>query len=489
MRSYIIRITFALLLSLTSTAQEDVSGYFFQYQSTSTIEYNYLTDLVYCSINGNTNGNLVTNGYSSNPTSGFDLNKFQTIKSDAGNAGVNLWLKVGGIDYNNTIHSIYQTIASDLNKLNTFTNELVSFAVTENIYGLIFHLENDGSTTSLDQQLELLDSISSQIKRSSNPNLKLGLHVKGYSSVETATDKIHPNLFTSKYNIIDYWFLEPSQIDFSKYHFSPINDAITNVEQWQNAGVSLDKMYLGISFEASTLDQQSLINYKDLGGNPAIISVENYFNGYYYNGIPTVQKKQDYSFNKGMKGVFIWNVEADRGIGDYSLLESLNSSRRDFCPYFPVLGETQYLNDVVSVVLNTQLDGANKTFSWKKGGNSIAGTDSAITVYSIGSYEVTVTYPTGCSFNETVFVDIDLGSNEIKNENFSFINNSTQEIVIRSKSPDEFLIQIYSMSGKLVFQTKSKDDLKISTNGYSKGVYTILKKCKKEILSQKLIIR
>lgn len=470
-------------------AQESIFGYFFQYQPPTEVQYEYITDLVFCSIHGDSNGNLITSGFSQDPSTGFDPFKFSIIKDNTTQSSTNLWLKVGGIDYNNTINSRFDTIIKDSIKLNAFTNQLVSFANDNGVFGLIFHLENNGDSKYLNQQLLFLDSLNSKINHSVQANLKIGLHIKGHSSQELATDKVHPKLLSSASNLIDFWFIEPAAVHFSNsISFTPINDAKTNVNAWETAGVPSNKMVLGISFEATTLDHQNFVRYDNLNGQGGTHIQNNSSTVYYYNGKHTVQKKQDIASNKGMKGVFIWNVVADREKGDYSLLENIQPSRRDFCPYLPVLGETHYLDKTNGTVLTTLIDGSDKTFNWSFENTPIPGNDSAITVFQTGNYSVTVNYEKGCSITDSVYVDSHVGYTFPKKLNFAHWDSENRVININSPFNENYDLSIYSIDGKLMYSnSKIKENFSINKLNTT-GTYIIRLINSKNMYQQKLII-
>lgn len=105
-------------------------------------------------------------------------------------------------------------------------------------------------------------------------------------------------------------------------HHSTYSDAVDHIQKWLAWGCPKEKLVLGVPFYGyfETVGGNSA-PYKDLiAQNPDAAYVDEY-NGYKYNGIPTMEAKTEYAVQHGA-GVMIWELSGDVR-GDLSLLKAI----------------------------------------------------------------------------------------------------------------------------------------------------------------------
>ncbi|MDB4834995.1 glycosyl hydrolase family 18 protein [Cyclobacteriaceae bacterium] len=387
------RIIFSSLFFVlaTSVFSQTILGYLPSYRDPSTVQYDKLTDVVFSFINPTTTGNLITNNSVAEPELwGFDMNRFLTAKNGANTAGINLWVALGGADGSERRSARLKLVTGNTNYRITLINDLIDFANTHNLYGVSIDWEFPKDATAKNSHETFLRELKTAIASSSRPNLKVSIAVGGETlGTVNHTQYINANAiqYADEVHVMAYDF--PSN-NYDNNNHSTLADAQTSFNGWSSFGVPKEKMILCMPFYGRTADRSAVIEYSSIPGNTTTYNSDVY-NGYYYNGKPTLEAKTDFVMTEGGMGVAIWDLGQDKS-GQYSLLDVVYEKMNSLCAApQPRLGPDQGVCGTINITLDANVAAASgRTFSWTRDGVSIAGSSSTLPVTQEGVYEVTV---------------------------------------------------------------------------------------------------
>lgn len=405
--SRITILAFALLFSVEANAQR-ILGYLPSYRdpSAANIQYDKVTDVVYSFVNPNSNGtlNFTTSGA---PLWNWDNTRFLTCKNNANSNGVNLWVALGGADPAETRSARMNSVTGNATFRANLINDLITFAVNENLYGLAIDWEFPKTTAAKNNHEVFMQELYAAIQASANPNIKVACAV----GAETTTNPNHTQYINNNtFDYIDeihlmcYDFPASADVNHSSYA-----DAVTSLQGWALAHnkFDIDKVLLGVPFYGRNAARSLELEYNNFGGTPATNFVNDEWNGYYYNGRPTLESKIDLINNEGGLGVLIWDMGQDRS-DQYSLLTAMESYYQGLCPIpSPNLGPDQGICLPASVVLDCNVStSAGRTFTWLKDGVTQVNQSSTQTTFTAtagGSYEVVIE-EAACSRSDQILI-------------------------------------------------------------------------------------
>jgi GH18 family chitinase len=108
---------------------------------------------------------------------------------------------------------------------------------------------------------------------------------------------------------------------------SPYSFAESAIEYWQNQGVELEKLTLGVPFYGYDFTNQNnvrAITYTNIiKMNPDYANLDQ-VGDIYYNGLPTIEAKTKLALEK-LSGIMIWEIGQDR-FDEYSLLTRISET-------------------------------------------------------------------------------------------------------------------------------------------------------------------
>jgi len=104
---------------------------------------------------------------------------------------------------------------------------------------------------------------------------------------------------------------------------SSFNDSIAALQRYENAGIPIEKLNLGIPFYGKINGGGDKMTYKEIVSECSPQSSDNYCNGYFFNGIDLVQQKSRYVLDNEYGGVMIWHLDQDT-YDKTSLLNAIN---------------------------------------------------------------------------------------------------------------------------------------------------------------------
>jgi GH18 family chitinase len=383
-----------------------VLGYFPQYRSTGGIQFDKLTDIAYSFINPNWDGSLKTTGYYSDPVFGFDMNKFTIIKDGCANAGTNLWVALGGADKDHARDNRLGDVSANSTYRVKLATDLVTFCENNGVYGISVDWEfPDGAQIA--NHVLLLEAIDDQIT-AQNANLKVSVAVGGeYKGSANHLGYVSTSLFTSKEHLVDEWHVMAYDFPNSyNANHSSLADAEGSMDGWKNKGMAYNKMLLGVPFYGRDAARTGEKEYDNLLGSASSNYASDNNGTYYYNGKTTLEAKIDLAVEKGARGILIWDLGQDRPVGDYSLLDVIDTKVNQVCPISkPNLGADKGVCAPNSVTLDPGVTGSGLEFTWTKdGGSSSVGSNQTLSVSDAGTYKVSITNGSCTKEDEIVIV-------------------------------------------------------------------------------------
>lgn len=402
--NYFFLSCMALFLSTAITAQTTVLGYFPSYRATSVVRYDKLTDVVFAFINPDANGNLIESN-PSDATFGFDMNKFIVIKDGSAANNVKLWIALGGADASNLRRARLSSVCNNTSSRGNLVSDLVNFAITHGCYGIDIDWEFPTDAVAKAGHKALLTDLRAAINSSSNPNLKISIAVGGeYTNAVNHLQYIDPSVITTsglidKYNVMLYDL--PTSYGLSH---STTADAQASMEAWNAKGVPYSKMLLGIPFYGKHQSSRADLAYNAFGGNAATNYTSDSYNGYYYNGKPTIEAKMDLVSSKGSQGILIWDLGQDR-TDAYSLLDVIDNKAATLCAVPKAnLGPDKGVCAGASITLDPGVAAkTGRVFVWKKDGVTTGGNTATLDVSAAGTYKVEIT-ESGCTREDEIVV-------------------------------------------------------------------------------------
>ncbi len=416
------RRLFSLLafLSLLGTANaQKVLGYFPDYGTTGNepIQYQHMTDLAYAFIAPNSDGTLNTQF--------FTPATFAIVRDKAHAAGVKMHISVGGAGSPTVQLANATANATSRAKM---IEELMKFISGNHQYndtpiaGIDIDWEFPTNQTSRNNHETLLKELrqamdAQEAKDGRTYELSCVLGGDVISNVSHA-DYINPNAF----QYADYWHIMSYDMAYvTKYnpHHSPLQAAMDAVDEYNRMGCPKSKMLIGVPFYGRS--GGGTIEYSQINSSGTQALYEGDQSGsYYYNGKTLITQKADFIMNEGGVGILIWEITQDRmGNDPYSLLKACGEAMSPYqCPLpAPNLGADVSICGSSSVTLNSGLTtGGGKTFTWKKGTQTLVSNTTATTynATSAGTYTVEVS-DGSCSRSDQIEVlgtlpTVDLGA-------------------------------------------------------------------------------
>jgi len=274
-----------------------IIGYFPEWESAdvSAINYTKLTHIIYFHIWPNADGSLDTSAVVVE-----DLNK---IIVDANAAGVKVLIAAGGWGVSNGFSPM---AADDVARAN-FVNNIVQFLNNYGLDGVDIDWEPIDTETKKNNQAILLHALKSTL-----PDDKL---------VTVAVNAERLDLYPSSADDIDWVNLMAYDMNWRHGEHSNFVDAVAALERYVAVGIPEEKLALGIPFYGRN-DQAKAMKYEDIIATCNLSPLDNYCNGYFFNGIDLVKQKSQFVLNSTYAGVMIWNLGQDT-YDDTSLLNTI----------------------------------------------------------------------------------------------------------------------------------------------------------------------
>ena len=256
-----------------------------------------LTDLIYFSIEPDGSGGL--------DLSRINESSFGTLREVTRKHNVRFLISIGGWGRSQGFPSM--ALNKDLR--HNFIHQLKNFCLLQKIDGVDFDWEfpkNPEETSAYEKLLIETKSVFSKFRLlvtvAVNPHTKLG---------------------ESVYQIIDYIHL--MSYDHPDQH-STYQQSLSDVSQQLRFGIQPGKLCLGIPFYGRSIQNwNQAMAYSDLARQFDLSEGVDLVEGIYFNGPQLVRKKVQYSLEKKLAGVMIWEIGQDT-TDQTSLLQTINQT-------------------------------------------------------------------------------------------------------------------------------------------------------------------
>lgn len=370
-----------MVLVLSAAKGQHLVGYAPSWSTNpNTVQYNKLTHVVYAFIRPTASG-----GYTAIDQPG----KLQSIVSQAHANGAKVSIAVGGwSDLNNTD---FEAMSSSSTSRNTFANSMLSLCNQYNLDGVDIDWEYP-TTAQSSNYAAMMQALADK------------LHGAGkiLTAAVPATSYYGQGIPSAAFSSVDFLNLMAYDGDAGAGH-SPYSLAVQTFDYWLGRGLPASKAVLGVPFYSRPGWQ----SYSALLANGASPNSD-YYNGEYYNGIPTIQQKTDLAKQRG-NGIMIWEISQDAS-GSNSLLSAIyarmgggNCNSTSITPYIQVNGGTWQQTSNVSVdkgstVMFGPQPSSGGSWSWS-GPNGFSSSSREVTISNIQSSQAgtyTATYKNSC---------------------------------------------------------------------------------------------
>ena len=293
---------------ITTDKSARIVGYLpsYRFELNNNIEFCKLTHLNLAFANPGSNGKLIINDFS-------DV----VLKARNDNNNIKIYISIGGGYLTNEEASIWSNLIDVKENRPTIVNELVSFVVDNSLDGVDVDLEWQYVTSGYSPfVIELKSALSAKGKGMTTA-------FPGTTKFDNITDEA---LQTFDFiNIMAYDFTGPWNPTASGQH-SSYNNATESINFWKNAGVSVDKLTLGVPFYGYDFTDSSNVTsftYSDMVSMQSSYSELDNVGLKFYNGRSTIKSKVKLA-SEQVSGIMIWELGQD-SFTDYSLLKTIQN--------------------------------------------------------------------------------------------------------------------------------------------------------------------
>ena len=256
-----------------------------QSEKIDSIEYSKLTDILYFHIYPNPDGTL--------DTSQVNFEDLDTIKNNAHSAGINVLIVIGGWEASDG----FPPIANDPVLREKFVKNVDRFITKNNLDGIDIDWETTINQEKIDNQDVLLADLADTLR----PKGKL---------ISTSVLGNQVELKSNVTNNVDWVNVMAYNMNDGVGHHSDFDDSISSLHEYGKVGIPKEKLVLGIPFYG----RDELGNEKGYAEIVLECSPEpsdEYCNGYFFNGIDSIEQKSKHVFYNEYGGLMIWNIAED----------------------------------------------------------------------------------------------------------------------------------------------------------------------------------
>jgi GH18 family chitinase len=373
MRKLLISLIF-LSVSLLSFSQK-LAVYFPYYRSSQqvdAIQYDKVTDVIYAFAKPTASGGSEILGPAI----------FDALRIKCDQNSVPFHLAMGGYGLSDN----FRVIAADANLRNTFAQHCASLCTQYGLAGIDIDWEFP-SPSEVDNVNLMLEALQSALAAISTPQNPIAL------SVTVGGEQGHANYFKAGFSdYVDYVSIMAYDAPVGTWgHHSSMDFMKSAINVWEGMGVPTSKMLVGVPFYGRCAGEAS---YADISvSNPATAFMSDTYNGYCYNGKPTLIAKTDTAMNMGCAGMMVWEVSHDRS-DQYSLLSVMDGALEKFdCAIPELLMDEVYTNcnTASTTFMSNAPESSGRVFNWYANGNLLySGSENSYTTNAVGNFELIV---------------------------------------------------------------------------------------------------
>ncbi len=373
MRLFLLTLLFTF--STIAVNAQKLAVYFPYYRSVQqvdAIQYDKVTDVIYAFAKPTASGSSEL----------LAPEIFDALRLKCSQNSVPFHLGMGGYGLSDN----FRVIAADANLRSTFAQHCAALCTQYNLAGIDIDWEFP-SPSEVDNVNLLLEAIKNELESISTPQNHIEL------SVAVGGEQGHTNYFKAGFSdYVDYVSIMAYDAPIGTWgHHSSMAFMINAIDVWKAMGVPVSKMLVGVPFYGRCAGEAS---YADISAsNPATAFVSDNFNGYCYNGKPTLSAKTDTVMTKGCAGMMVWEVSHDRS-DQYSLLSVIDETLSKYeCPVPALIMDSiyRYCDSFSATLISNASEATGRVFSWYANGNLLySGPENEYTTSETGQFELKV---------------------------------------------------------------------------------------------------
>lgn len=280
-----------------------IIGYFPDYRELNPAWAKNLTDIIYFSAEPRVDGSL--------DVSRLTDENWQSLQQMKTEHAIRLHLSIGGWERGT---DDFAAMTSDLSTRQVFISNLLNYLLARNLDGADFDWEFPQDPEEFANYIALLTEIKSSF---SEHGLLVSVALPAEASFPLAgfavADRIH---------IMAY--------DHPERH-STYEQAVQDFQIFLDAGIPPEKLILGMPFYARAVDDfDKEASYADIVGHYQPAPDVDEIDGWYFNGVTTIQQKTCFAKNQHAGGVMFWELGQDM-MDETSLLQAIYETALNEC--------------------------------------------------------------------------------------------------------------------------------------------------------------
>lgn len=232
-------------------------------------------------------------------------NRLKEMVDVAHNAGVKVYIAIGGWGYD----SVFAAIAADSYKTDNFVKSVMDTIYQYNLDGIDMDWEYPDSgdePRNFSTMISKLHSATSEAGKGLTAAIIAGVNAEGEGTWAAKGIQDEAIAKLDWLNLMVY----DGQYGGVMEHHSSYEFAANTIAYWKNTrGVSAEKLMLGVPFYGRN-SSDAAITYKQIINADPSKAYSDYSQGYYYNGITTMKKKTQLA-QEEVGGIMIWEITQD----------------------------------------------------------------------------------------------------------------------------------------------------------------------------------
>jgi chitinase len=301
-------LIFGLALIASASAEFKIIGYVVDWagdQSTS-LNFSQLTHVNYAFVTvGNGSGGL------NNPNDGM----LRNLVAAAHAKGVKVLVSIGGGGGNNDTY--FRSITANAGYRAAFINNCDAMLVKYNLDGIDIDWEYPSEAP--DPSCKNFTTLMTELGAKMHAKNKLLTAAVVGGSVGTFGYAVE----TAVFEVVD--FLNIMAYDHAAVPHSGYDKSLIDLNFWKKRGLAKDKIILGVPFYGRNAAYGDMNYNAIVAADPSAANRDEY-NGFHYNGIPTMQRKTKLAADSG-GGIMFWESSLDTKSASTSLLNAIFNAR------------------------------------------------------------------------------------------------------------------------------------------------------------------
>jgi GH18 family chitinase len=301
-------LVLGIALCATASAEFKILAYVVDWSGdqSATLNFAQLTHVNYAFVTvGNGTGGLNA------PNDGL----LRNLVAAAHAKGAKVLISIGGGGGNNDTH--FRSISANPAYRTAFINNCDALLVKYDLDGIDIDWEYPSEAP--DPSCKNFTALMTELAAKMHAKNKLVTAAVVGGSVGTFGYAIE----TAVFEAVD--FLNIMAYDHAAVPHSGYDKSLVDLNFWKKRGLPKDKLVLGVPFYGRNAAYGAMSYKAIVAADPAAANRDEY-NGYYYNGVPTMQKKTKLAADSG-GGIMFWESSLDTKSAPTSLLNAIYNAR------------------------------------------------------------------------------------------------------------------------------------------------------------------